>query len=75
MDSDNEKDYGIGRIRKTISFKPKVLKKIDKVRGNKSRSKQINEDYEEKFKIKKKNVKKTVTPSQGLKEGVSNKQT
>lgn len=43
----------MARVRKTITFKPEILKKIDEIRVNKSLSTQINDDYEEKFKIKK----------------------
>lgn len=47
------------RIRKTISFREEVLDNIDKRRGNRQLSTQVNEDYIEMFKIKadKKNKK------------------
>lgn len=45
--------YDMARVRKTISFKEDVLKKIDEIRGNKQLSTQVNEDYEEKFDLKK----------------------
>jgi len=41
----------MGRIRKTISFKEKVIKKLDDERKNKPLSRKINEDYEEKYNL------------------------
>lgn len=42
----------MARIRKTISFKPEIIKRIDESRGNKQLSTQVNEDYEELHKLK-----------------------
>lgn len=48
----------MARVRKTVTFKPKIFDKLDNGRGKKSFSTYVNEEFERLYKLDKKKKKK-----------------